>query len=369
MKILHIYKTYYPESLGGVEQTIHSLSKELAKKNIISDVISTTDKNTAYVHQAEYNRVYFYPRTIDRFSCPMSVALLHHFRKIAMQYDILHYHFPWPFADFMHLFRSVDKPSLLTYHSDIVRQKTLNKIYQPLMHRFLKKIDCIVTTSNNLLQSSPVLNKFKKKTHVAPIGLEAAQLPENQQELLNAWQNKLKQPFFLFIGVLRYYKGLDFLIEAVRDTNISVVIAGAGPEENHLHQLAQKYQLKNVTFVGKITDADKWALLKLCYGVVVPSHLRTEAFCISLLEGLMHSKPLISTELGTGTSFVNTHDVSGIIIPPGDPAALKQAMNKLLNDKPYYEKLERGALEHYNKFFTARHMGESYLNLYQSLLG
>lgn len=368
MKILHIYKSYYPETLGGVEQTIYSLSKELAKQDIRSDVITTTEKNKPYVHEAEYNRVYFYPRTLDAFSCPMSLAMMTNFRKLAKQYDVLHYHFPWPFADLLHLFKGLNKPSVLTYHSDIVKQKTLNKFYQPLMRQFLKRIDSIATTSNNLLQTSPVLKQFTNKSHVIPIGLEMLSAPENKIELLHQWQQKFPQPFFLFIGVLRYYKGLDFLLEAMRDTDINLVVAGFGPEATHLKELAEKYQLKNVTFIGKVNEADKWVLLELCHAVVAPSHLRTEAFCISLLEGLMHGKPLISTELGTGTSFVNTHDLTGIVVPPCDPLALKQACLKLLNDATYYQKLQKSTLKHYEDFFTAQHMAQKYLHLYQKLL-
>lgn len=368
MKILHIYKSYYPETLGGVEQTIYSLSKALAKQSVTSDVITTSGKKTSYVHESEYNRVYFYPRTLDLFSCPMSLSLMTHFRQLAKQYDILHYHFPWPFADLLHLFQGTNKPSVLTYHSDIIKQKTLNRIYQPLMRQFLKRIDSIATTSDNLLKTSPVLRQFKEKSKVIPIGLEMPNVPENKNALLEEWQQKLPQPFFLFIGVLRYYKGLDFLIEAVRDTHISIVIAGAGPEEIRLKALANHYHIHNITFLGKIDEADKWALLELCHAVVAPSHLRTEAFCISLLEGLMHGKPLISTELGTGTSFVNTHNLTGLVVPPQDPLALKQALLDLLNDKALYDSLQIGTLKHYQHFFTAEQMAQNYLSLYQSLL-
>lgn len=74
-------------------------------------------------------------------------------------------------------------------------------------------------------------------------------------------------------------------------------------------------------------DEDKVALLDLAGGTIFPSHMRAEAFGIFLLEAAMFAKPLISSEIGTGTSFVNVDGETGIIIHPGDPSALRRAMD------------------------------------------
>src|SRR5690606_38814370 len=140
------------------------------------------------------------------------------------------------------------------------------------------------------------------------------------------WKNKLPDPFFLFIGVLRYYKGLHILLKAIENTALPVVIAGSGPEEKKLMQMAQNLKLTNVFFLGEISEVDKMALLQLCYAFVFPSHLRSEAFGISLLESAMMGKPMISCETGTGTSFINLHNDTGFVVPPNDPDALYKAM-------------------------------------------
>lgn len=314
MKVLHIYKSYYPFSTGGVEKHIHSLMDSLAEANVGASLITTKPRQSFLSGKPSavqpLPNVQYFPADLNLASCQASFSLLKNFAAIAQNFDILHYHFPWPFADLTQLC-SPRKPVVVTYHSDIVRQKWLNKLYRPVREWFLKRADAIIASSDNYLHSSPVLQKYQQKVTVIPFGLDVQSYPTPTEKNINRWRASVGEDFFLFVGVLRYYKGLDFLLEAVRNTNIRVVIAGSGPEENHLKQLAAAYQLHNVTFTGYISDQDKAALFHLCRASVATAHLRTEAFCFSLLESLMYGKPAISTELHTGTSFVNQHQFSG----------------------------------------------------------
>src|SRR4051812_23759578 len=129
--------------------------------------------------------------------------------------------------------------------------------------------------------------------------------------------------------MLRYYKGLHILLEAVQGTGYPVVIVGSGPVERELKEHAARLRLKHIHFPGVLSEEDKVALLRLCYAVAFPSHLRSEAFGISLLEGAMYGKPMISSEIGTGTSYVNEHRHTGLVVPPGDPVAFREAMRRL----------------------------------------
>ena len=72
-------------------------------------------------------------------------------------------------------------------------------------------------------------------------------------------------------------------------------------------------------------------MFELCFAVLFPSHLRSEAFGISLLEGAMYGKPLISSEIGTGTTYINIDKETGLVVPPSDPIALREAMDFLWN--------------------------------------
>jgi O-antigen biosynthesis rhamnosyltransferase len=367
MKVLHVYKSYYPFSTGGVEKHIHSLLDSLAGMGVETALI-TTKPDQPFTQQIEnQTQVYYFPANLDLASCPVSFSLLKNFSKIAQNFDILHYHFPWPFADLTQLF-SPRKPVVVTYHSDIVRQKWLNKLYIPIRQLFLKRADAIIASSDNYLNSSPVLNEYRQKVTVIPFGLEASQYPQPTVEEMTNWRERVGQDFFLFVGVLRYYKGLDFLLEAVRNTNIQVVIAGAGPEESRLKQIKADHKMDNVIFTGYISDKDKAALYHLCRASVAPSHLRTEAFCFSLLESLIYGKPAISTELNTGTSFVNQHHVSGLVVPPANPEKLRAAMQLLLTDQGLYQRLQQNTHTHYARHFTSTAMRDTHLELYRRIL-
>ncbi|NGP18511.1 glycosyltransferase [Devosia aurantiaca] len=200
---------------------------------------------------------------------------------------------------------------------------------------------------------------------VIPIGIN-----EPSQQVISGcrWTSLLARRFFLFVGAFRYYKGLNILLEAAQNAPFSVAIAGAGSIEAELKAQATKLGLSNVHFLGQISGDEKTLLLNNCCGVVFPSHLRSEAFGVSLVEGAAHSKPLISSEIGTGTSFVNIHGETGLVVNPSDSASLRGAMIKLWSDDQLAAVLGKGARRRYEALFTAERMVDGYIDLYQKLL-
>lgn len=235
------------------------------------------------------------------------------------------------------------------------------------MNRFMHDVDRIVATSPNYLATSAVLQKYAAKVSVIPIGLDKAGYPVPAPARLQYWREKLGERFFLFVGVLRYYKGLHILLEAAKDTGIAVAIVGAGPTENELKRKAARLKLGHIHFFGYLPEEDKAALLELCYGVIFPSHLRSEAFGISLLEGAMHGKPMISCEIGTGTTYINIGEETGLVVPPSDPTSLRAAMLYLLNNPAKAAEMGRHAENRYWNYFTAGQMVNKYAALYRDL--
>jgi len=367
IKVLHVFKTYLPETIGGIEQVIRQLSLAAKPMGVQSDVL-TLHNDKPVIKRLDGQIIYCTHRDLDVASTGMSCGAIQLFRRLIHKYDIIHYHYPWPFGDLMSLFTSSDKPSVVTYHSDIVKQRHLERLYSPLQQHFLKKMHRIVATSENYLQSSKTLQPFKEKCSVIPIGISRESYPSAPQDRITHWQAQLPETFFLFVGVLRYYKGLHILLDALQHSQQHVVIAGSGPMEAALKSQAQELNLTNVHFPGQISEDDKFALLELCSGVVLPSHLRSEAFGVTLLEGAMYGKPLISCEIGTGTSFINRHDLSGIVVPPEDPQALSNALERIATSTECRERFKKGAAEHYASRFTDQHMAESYTQLYRQLL-
>ena len=141
---------------------------------------------------------------------------------------MVHYNFPNPFGDLLHFASRPSKPTVVTYHSDIVRQKSLRLFYTPLMHKFLNDVDAIVATSENYLNSSKILQIYEEKTKVIPLGIDKSDYPNPTEQRLQKWRSRLAFPFFFFVGQLRYYKGLKYLLEAIKNTDLQVVIAGDG---------------------------------------------------------------------------------------------------------------------------------------------
>lgn len=366
-RVVHAYKTYFPDTGGGLEQTIRQICLGTAYSGARNTIVTVTHAEPGEIQRDEA-RVLRYRATLDAASSPISLAMWRDFSRLAAGADVLHYHFPWPQADLMHLSVGRGRPSLVTYHSDIVRQRLLKVFYRPLMTRFLSSVGRIVVTSPNYLESSEDLRPYRKKCAVIPIGIDEASYPQAEEARCQRWEARLGRRFVLFVGVLRYYKGLEYLVRAAQDANYDVVIAGAGPMEAGLKGLAAEHGIHNLHFLGYVTDEDKACLFALCRAVVFPSQLRSEAFGVTLLEGAMHAKALISTELGTGTSYVNQHGVTGYVVPPAHPAALREAMDWLMGDELLAHDMGAAARERYQTLFTARRMCESYTQLYRDVL-
>lgn len=368
MRVLHLFKTYYPESMGGIEQVIFQLCQSCCVHGIESEVLTLSANPLPRRVQVGSHWVQRARLDLNLASTGFSCDALAQFRQRARHADLIHYHFPWPYMDVLHFAARLGKPTLLTYHSDIVRQKLLLRLYKPLMHRFLASVDAIVTASPNYLASSPVLAHYREKTRVVPYGLDRHSYPEAAPEVLAKWRARFPEGFFLFVGVMRYYKGLHILLDACQNSHYPVLIVGAGPLESDLREQAVRLRLDNLHFLGALPDADKIALLQLSRAVVFPSHLRSEAFGISLLEGAMFGKPMISSEIGTGTSYINSHGETGLVVPPGDVQALRLAMDRLWHDQALAERMGAAAQQRYIELFTAERMSQSMADIYQQVL-
>jgi glycosyltransferase involved in cell wall biosynthesis len=368
LRVLHFYKTYYPDTLGGIEQVIRQLAIGTTRLGVRNVVLSLSRAKDLEPIEFEGHTVVRVPLDFEIASNGCSVAALSALARLADECDVVHYHFPWPFMDLAHFLARVSKPSVVTYHSDIVRQKMLMRVYQPLKQRFLRSVDAIVATSPNYMASSAVLGRYRDKTRIITYGLDKTTYPRPDAERLAYWRDKVGIKFFLFVGVLRYYKGLHVLLDAVEHTDYPVVIVGAGPIEQELKAHAARLSLNHVMFVGALDDADKVALLTLCYAMAFPSHLRSEAFGISLLEGAMFGKPMISSEIGTGTTYINIDGDTGLVVPPDDSPAFGKAMRTLWEDPALAEAMGQRAALRYEELFTAERMAANYTALYQELV-
>jgi glycosyltransferase involved in cell wall biosynthesis len=304
-------------------------------------------------------------------SCNLGgVAAFTTFSGLAKKSDVMHYLFPWPFADMLHAVVKPEQPAVMTYISDVVRQRWLGAAYAPLMWRTLRQMKLIVANSPAYALTSPVLSHpdIRDKVRMIPLGIEESSYDKlGDPAVLERLGLEKNEPFFLFIGVLRYYKGAHFLIKAAKDLGAKVVIAGSGPEGEGLRALSAEIAASNVVFAGQVTDVEKVALLQACRALVLPSHLRSEAYGMVLVEAAMFGKPLISCEIGTGTSFVNAHEQTGFVVAPEVPEELSVAMKTLLKDEQLAEVMGRAARDRYERLFSGPALGRAYAELFREV--
>ncbi|MBB3102469.1 glycosyltransferase family 4 protein [Azomonas macrocytogenes] len=368
MRVLHFFKTYLPDTTGGIEQVIFQLCQGGRQFDIDSQVLTlSSNPHPAQLKVADHP-VQRARQDLYLASTGFSLQVFSLFKKMAAEADIVHFHYPWPMMDLVHFCARHGRPTVLTYHSDIVRQRLLLTLYRPLMRRFLDSMDRIVVASPNYQRTSEVLQAYQDKTVVIPFGLDRKDYPQVSADKTAYWRQRLGEKFFLFVGVLRYYKGLHNALEALKNMDYPLVIIGSGPEEEALKTQARRLELNHVQFLGRLDDEDKACLLQLSHAMVFPSHLRSEAFGISLLEACMYGKPMISCEIGTGTTFVNQHEETGLVIPPGDPVALREAMRRLWEQEDEAHKFGTNAARRFEQMFTARRMCAEMAQLYKEVV-
>jgi rhamnosyl/mannosyltransferase len=175
------------------------------------------------------------------------------------------------------------------------------------------------------------------------------------------WRQRVGTGFFLFVGAPRYYKGLPYLIEGARIARVQLVLAGVSAEQ-------MRPASENIKVLGHITEEDKAALFALARAVVLPSHLRSEAYGLVLLEAARAGRPMICCELGTGTTYVNVAGETGLVVEPANALALAGAMRALAGDDALAARLGRAAQTRFDQFFGADVMGRSYDEIYRSVL-
>ena len=368
MRVLHVLKTFFPDTYGGIEQMVHTLASHAGEAGVESRVLVLTPGEARREQAPEGYEIIRYHRDLYVASTGLSLSFLRGFRTEAAWADVMHMHFPWPFADLSYVLSGIRKPTLLSYHSDVVSQVTLNKLYAPLRDRYISRTQMVVAASPGIMRSSPVLRPLGDRVRLITYGIEHFPQIHPDDPSVRQWQSRYGQRFFLFLGALRYYKGLHILIEALKGRDYPTVIVGRGGEEQALAAQARALGLTNLHFLPEVTNTEKRSIMRAAYGFVLPSHLPSEAFGIVLAEAAQQGTPMITCEIGTGTSYVNQDGVTGLVVPPSDAVALGQALDTFWNSPAKVALGGQAALERYDRHFRADEMTSKYVDCYRELL-
>lgn len=367
MKIVHVYKDYYPV-LGGIENHVRMVAEEQTRRGHDVTVLVTSRGLHGETTEAGGIHLIKAGRLATVASAPISISLAGWLRRLPC--DIAHLHFPYPIGEMAFLAAGRSRRMVVTYHSDIVRQKGLLRLYTPILRRVLARADRIMPTNERYIQTSPYLAPLAAKCTVVPLGIDLDRFAVANPDQVAAIRQLYGEPLLIFVGRLRYYKGLEYLIRAMSSVPARLLVIGSGPMEKPWRDLIIELGLSDkIALLGDVSDEDLPAYHHAGAVFVLPSSQRSEAFGVSMVEGMASGLPAVSTELGTGTSFVNRHGDTGYVVPPADPAALAEAINRLLLDETLRKRMAMAARQRAWSEFSLGAMVDRILEVYGSVLG
>lgn len=370
MNILQLGK-FYPIR-GGVEKVMYDLSLGLSERKVRCDMLCASTENypAGTIELNDFGSVMVMPTKWKLAATMLAPAMITTLRQIAKYYDIIHIHHPDPMVSLALLLSGYKGKVVLHWHSDILKQKTLLKLYAPLQNWLINRADVIVGTTPVYVAESPSLQKAQHKIDHIPIGV----LPITAaSEKVVKIRERYKGKHLIFsLGRLVDYKGYEYLIRAASYLNNSfqIVIGGKGPLQESLTVLIQELGVEDrVTLLGYVSDEDVPAYYAAADMFCLSSIWKTEAFAIVQIEAMSCGTPIVSTHIpGSGVSWVNQDGVSGLVVEKENPEALAKAFEKIATDPVLKRRLSEGSRKRYETHFTRDKMVEKSLELYNLCL-
>ena len=351
MAVLQLGK-FYPIK-GGVEKVMRDLVIGLNANNIHCDMlcsmlpndpIDAIDVNRSKCHNGvltidENGGHIIVVKALAKIAGTMiSPALISYLRANKDKYEIIHIHHPDPMAALALRLSGYKGRVILHWHSDIVAQKVLYRLFLPIQKWLINRASHIVGTTPVYLKQSSHLKGYNQKFVVIPIGIE--KIVFDRDRVKETKQRFSGDKLILSVGRLVPYKGFEYLIEAAEylPDNYHIVIGGDGPLLPMLTEMVRTRHLESrVTLLGYISDDVRSDLYGACDAFVLSSVSKNEAFGIVQIEAMSCGKPVIATTIPeSGTSWVNKPGVSGLNISPKDPEAIADAILTICKDQLRY---------------------------------
>ncbi len=382
MKILHIGK-YYPPYHGGMEYFLRDLA--VAQQRVGHQVTlfvhhhhnrtprqqeSATATTPTLIRTPQYGRLLFTPIS-PLFGPHLASAIQQHTPQL------LHIHLPNPSAfALLALPAARALPWVIHWHADVLTPQSspairhAYRLYRPFEQALLRRAQRIIATSPPYLATSPALAPHRHRCQVIPLGIDRQRVTPHPVFPLPAEPpgGPLR---ILAIGRLTYYKGFTHLLQALtRLPHAHLTLVGEGEQEGALRAQIDDLALhQQVTLLGSLAPFALAEQMEQCHCLCLPSIERTEAFGMVLLEAMAHARPVVVTEVvGSGMSWLVKSGENGLRCPPGDPAALAQALAYLADHPAQRSAMgERGA-QQFAAHFQIERIAEQFDRLYQQLL-
>lgn len=362
LRVLHVGK-YYPPYRGGMESHLQTLCAQLAKAVELRVIVSNDGVRTVRETFGSVG-VIRVGRRAQLASTPLCPGMIACIRSTAA--DIIHLHLPNPMAVVSYMAANPSGKLVVTYHSDVVRQKVLGTLFSLVMRMLLNRCEAVIVASPGYLQSSPMLADFKQRCRVIPFGIETSERPACDPGRVRAIRERFGPNLVLAVGRHVYYKGFQYLIRAMKTAPGTLLMAGDGPLRSRLESEANSAGLAHrVHFLGIVQDVEPYYHAADVF--VLPSIARSEAFGLVQLEAMRCATPVINTCIPTGVPFVSLDGETGFTVPPCDSVALAGAIRRLLGDPGLRLRFGLAARQRVHAEFSASVMAERTMALYQSM--
>ena len=328
--VLHIFKVYYPDLFGGTLSVIRDICVGLKDSFAAAVLVCSQSggERRIVVNDVAVERVHSFGDVLSLPAAPTYPWRL--WRRIA-EHDLLALHAPFPLADLVFAFGfGRRRPLVVHWHADIVSHAALRWFVEPMMRRTLRRAAAIIVSDPVLVENTPLLREFADKCHAVPFGVDVAKY---DRPALRPAEINTRGRLVLACGRLVPYKGFDVLIRAAHSRNFEVWIVGEGRERDQLEQLIRDYGLQDrVRLLGSVPESERVKLLRIADVFVMPSVTNAETFGLVQLEAMAAGRPVINTALDTGVPYVARNGIEAITVPAGDPNALADAIETLIDD-------------------------------------
>ncbi len=355
--------------MGGIERHVRDISEALVQKGYTVTALVCADDGKFVDEIIKDVRVLRIPRWGTVLSQPLTWGYIKTLKTL--QPDVVHCHVPFPMAWLAVRYLPKNMPVVCTWHSDIVRQRFLMPLLSLFEQAFLRRCGRVIVTSPEYLESSQPLQEHRDKCSVIPLTLPPDDVIDEQSitTQLKVFQQQFQRNTVLYMGRLVGYKGLPYLIEAMKHVDGDLILAGTGNiEKQLLRQVIQHNVADRVYFLGYVSEVEKQALYRLADVLVLPSIQRSEAFGYVLLEAMSQGCPVITTDLPTGVRWVNQHEKTGLVVPPKDAAALGNAIGKFLQNSRLRDQYGKQAKRRVDRDFRFEDKLQALVDVYERLL-
>lgn len=373
LHVVHVYKDFYPPVMGGIERCINWMASGVrALGGYEVTVLVNSRSRQTREREHEGIRIIEVGEWGRKFSAPISPQFPRWLRKLSA--DVWHFHMPNPTGDVSYLWTRPPGAVVATYHSDVVRQKWAMAAYRPFLEKFLARCDAVMPTSPRLIDGSPVLSRHRGKCTPVPLGMPLEPFKRTAEAGLRAREVKRRYsnaPLVVFVGQMRYYKGIAYLLGALTALpGVHALLIGSGYELEAYRAKARELGVGDrAHFLGALDDTDMIAHLHAADLFVLPSHMPSEAYGLSMVEAMAAGLPAICCDLPTGVPWVNQHGVTGLVVPPADQQALARAIAELLGDQTRRLAMAEAAYRRAHSEFTAERMAQRLDDVYRRVTG